>query len=126
MKIRVATLYKLISDFFLFQEMRGKGDTVEKKVNRLIWKDTGKKIQNYLVHMVVLHCTFNGKKSDLLLLPDSSAVGVAELTEITICNISLVLHRASQRNHHSHLTETGYISLKIYRKPRTQLCEFPN
>lgn len=52
----------------------------KKNRNRLIRKDTDKNIQNDLVHMAVLHCTFSGKKSDLLVLPGISAVGVAELT----------------------------------------------
>lgn len=52
----------------------------KKKKNRLIRKDTEKIIQNDIVHMVVLHCTFNGKKSGLLVLLDISAVGVAKLT----------------------------------------------
>lgn len=52
----------------------------KKKRNRPIRKDTEKNIQNYLFHVVVLYCTFNGKKSGLLVLLDISAVGVAELS----------------------------------------------
>lgn len=64
--------------------MRERGDRVKGKEkeekNRLIRKDTEKKLSRMTVHVVVLNCISDGKKSGLLVLLDISAVRVAELT----------------------------------------------